>query len=338
MGLRIAVVNSATFGTYTDVLERLAKFGEVKRVSVPKELKGRELASALGGFQVLVVSTNPRYDREFFENNGDVVLLARNGIGLDNIDLQAASDNGVVVTRVPGEVEREAVAELAVALMLDAFRMISQSFTAVRENRWRERSRFIGYELKGKTVGVVGLGNIGKRVAEILSKGFGAKIIGYDPYVNKEGLKGVDVVLTDLETLLKESDIVTLHAPYTDETKHIINSRTIGLMKHGAVLVNTARGGLVDTEALVQALKTGRIRYAALDVVEGDYVDATHPLLQFGNVVVTPHIGAYTYESFVGIDESVAEAVEAVVKGLRPAAVANPEVFQKGVRKLVHNP
>lgn len=338
MRLKIAVVNSPTFSVHTNVIDRLKKIGEVERVTVPKDLRGGGLASALKGFHILVVSTNPRYDREFFEENRDVVLLARNGIGLDNIDLRAASENGVLVTRVPGEVEREAVAELAVALMLDAYRSVSHAFNAVKENRWRERHRFMGYELKGKKVGVVGLGNIGRRVAEILGKGFGAEILGYDPYVDRDSLKDVEVVLTDFETLLRESDIVTLHAPLTDETWHMIDSKAIGLMKQGAMLVNTARGGLVDTQALVEALKAGRIRYAALDVVEGDYVDAGHPLLQLENVVVTPHIGAYTYESMRGIDESVAEAVEAVVKGMRPSTVANPDVFDKGVRTFFHNP
>lgn len=337
MRLRIAIVNSKTFGAYTNVLERLSQIGDVVRLSVAREISGEELASQLKGFQFIVASTNPRYDDEFFKKNTDVVLLARNGIGLDNIDVKAATEHGVIVTRVPGIVEREAVAELAVALMLDAYRFISQAYLAVRENRWRERSRFIGYELKGKTVGVIGLGNIGRRVAEILSMGFQAKILAYDPYVRQEDVKDVAVTLTDLETLLRESDIVTLHAPLTSETHHIIDRKALALMKEGAMIVNTARGGLVDTAALVEALKDGRVRYAALDVVEGDYVDSEHPLLKIENVVITPHIGAYTHESFMGIDDCVAESIEAVVRGERPKNVANPEVYLRGVRVLPHN-
>lgn len=334
---RIAIVNSATFGAYTNVIERLCMTGDVVRLSVPREVRGAELASRLKGFHFIVVSTSPQYDEEFFRENTDVVLLARNGIGLDNIDLGAAAEYGVIVTRVPGEVEREAVAELAVALMLDACRFVTSSYFAVKQNRWRERSRFIGYELRAKTVGIIGLGNIGRRVAEILGMGFGAKILAYDPYVRQEDVKNAGIVLTGLETLLKKSDIVTLHAPLTEETRHIIDAEALALMKKDAILVNTARGALVDTAALVEALRAGRIRYAALDVVEGDYVDSGHPLAQLENVVITPHIGAYTYESFIGIDECVAEAIEAVARGERPKNVANPEVYQKGIRTLSHN-
>ncbi len=334
MSPRIAIVNSSTFGAYTRVLERLSKVGEVVQINVPRDISGKELAFRLRGFQFVVASTNPRYDKEFFSANTDIVLLARNGIGLDNIDVKAATESGVVVTRVPGEVEREAVAELAVALMLDATRSVSAAYIAVREGRWNERGRFIGFELRGKTVGIIGLGNIGRRVAEILSKGFDAKVLAYDPYISEDAAASIGVKLTDLETLLKESDIVTLHAPLTEETRHIINVETIALMKNGSILVNTARGGLVDTGALVEALRSGKLRYAALDVVEGDYVNPQHPLLQFENVVVTPHIGAYTYESFGGIDECVAEAIEAVAKGEMPQHVVNPEVYQERVRKL----
>jgi len=334
---RIAIVNSNTFGAYSKVMERLSLVGEVSRLNVPREIRGAELSSRLKGFQIIVASTNPRYDEEFFKENRDVVLLARNGIGLDNIDVKAATEQGVIVTRVPGIVEREAVAELALALMLDALRSVSAAYFAVRQGKWQERSRFIGYELREKAVGIIGLGNIGRRVAEILSAGFKAKILAYDPYVKKEDVSGIDITLTDLETLLRESDIVTLHAPLNEETYHIIDRKALSMMKKGTILVNTARGGLVDTAALVEALKNKHVRYAALDVVEGDYVDSNHPLLQMENVIITPHIGAYTYESFTGIDECVAETIEAVLKGERPKYVANPEVYLKGTRKLPSN-
>ncbi|MEM0507087.1 MAG: NAD(P)-dependent oxidoreductase [Thermosphaera sp.] len=324
--MKIAVVNSATFGVYTKVLERLSKVGEVVRINVPREVSGEELAAHLKGVQFVIASTTPRYDENFFATNTDVVLVARNGIGLDNIDVMAATESGVIVTNIPGEVEREAVAELTVALMLDAVRSVTESHMAVRRGGWRERSRFIGLELKGKTIGIIGLGNIGKRVAEILSKGFNAKVVAYDPYVSQDAAANLGVELIDLETLFRKSDIVTLHTPLTKETYHIINMHTINLMKDGAILVNTARGGLVETEALFNALKTRKLRYAALDVVEGDYVDLQHPLLQLDNIIITPHIGAYTLESFVGIDECVAEAIEAVARGEKPRNVVNPQV------------
>lgn len=334
VAMKIAIVNSATFGAYTKVLERLSKVGEVVRINVPREVSGEELASHLEGVQFIIASTTPRYDESFFAMNKDVVLLARNGIGLDNIDVVAATESGVIVTSIPGEVEREAVAELTVALMLDAIRSVTASHIAVRRGGWRERSKFIGLELMGKTIGVIGLGNIGKRVAEILSKGFNAKVVAYDPYVPQDAAASVGADLIDLETLLRKSDIITLHTPLTKETHHIINAHTITLMKDGAILVNTARGGLVETEALFDALKAGKLKYAALDVVEGEYVDPQHPLLQLDNVIITPHIGAYTLESFAGIDECVAEAVEAVARGEKPRNVVNPQVYERRVRRL----
>lgn len=330
----IAIVNSDSFGTYTNVIDRLSKVGEVVRLNLPKNISGKELASRLQDFSFIVASTTPRYDSEFFKENKKVILIARNGIGLDNIDLNAATENGVVVTNIPNFIEREAVAELAVALILDAYRFVSESYLAVRENRWRDRGTFVGFELRGKTVGIIGLGNIGRRVAEILLKGFGVKILAYDPYVDKTSLGDLDVQFTDLSTLLRDSDIVSLHAPLTPSTHHIINAETLALMKDGAVLVNTARGGLVDTKALVEALKKGKLRYAALDVVEGDYVDSSHPLMQFRNVLITPHIGAYTRESMASIDECVAESIEAVARGDVPKYVVNREVYDKGPRYL----
>ncbi len=218
MKTNIAVVNSTTFGTHTKIIERLNKIGNITRLNLPRELRGEELALRLKGFHFIIASTTPFYDEEFFRENTDVILLARNGVGLDNIDLKAATENGVIVTRVPGEVEKEAVAELTLALTLDAARSLSTAYLAVRQNRWHERTRFIGLELKGKTIGIIGLGNIGKRVAEIFSKGFGAKVIAYDPYVAQDVAASFGVSLTELETLLKESDIVTLHVTLTRET------------------------------------------------------------------------------------------------------------------------
>ncbi len=331
---RTAIVNSKSFGVHSDALRELERLGEVVRLDLPRDIGGRELAERLRGVHFVIASVTPRYGREFFEHNGDVVLVARHGIGYDNVDVEAATEHGVVVSRVPGHVEREAVAELAIALMLDAARRVSHSFIAVREGRWRDRGRFIGFELRGKKVGVIGLGNIGGRVAEILSKGFGAEVLAYDPYVSEERARSVGARLVGLDTLLRESDAITLHAALTPENYHMLGREEFGKMKDGVVIVNAARGELIDMEALLQALEEGKVGYVAFDVVEGEPIDADHPLLKYENVVITPHIGAYTRESLSGMDEAMVEAIKSVIRGEPPEGIINREVYERGVRRL----
>ncbi|MDK6029145.1 D-isomer specific 2-hydroxyacid dehydrogenase family protein [Ignisphaera sp. 4213-co] len=308
--IRIAIVNSKSFGLYTDAIEKLKKLGIVDRLEVPRDYRGKLLAEKLRGYHVVVASVTPIYDREFFENNQDVVLIVRHGIGYDNIDVKAAEEFGVTVARVPGWREREAVAEHTIALMLSALRYVVQSYEAVKQGRWGDRAKFIAKELSSLTVGVVGLGNIGSRVAEILSKGFGAKIIVYDPYIPRERVEQLSYkYATSLEELARESDIVTLHAPLTNETYHMINRNVLSKMKKGVIIVNTARGELVDEDALCEYLENGTIAAYAADTVEKEPIGPDHKLLKYPNVIITPHIAAYTWESLKGMDEAVVEAI-----------------------------
>ncbi len=333
---RVAIVNSKSFGVrFPEHIERLKALAEVERIEVPRDISGRELAEKLRGFQFVVASVTPFYSREFFEENKDVLLIARHGIGVDNVDLAAATESGVLITRVPGYREREAVAELTVALTLAAVRKVCQACKAVREGRWRDRGSFVGFELRGRTVGIIGLGNIGSRVAEIFSKGFGAKVIAYDPYVSDEWARRYCAEPVDLDTLLRESDIITLHAPLTPETRHMIGRRELEEVKEGVVIINTARGELIDTSALVEALKAGKVGAVALDVVENEPIGADHPLLKFDNVIVTPHIGSYTLEGLKAMGDSVIEAILAVIEGRVPEGLINPEVLERGTRAKV---
>ncbi len=330
---KIAVVNSKSFGVYTDAVERLSRVGEVVRLEVPKDVGGAELAAKLHGVHFVVASVTPRYSREFFERNNSVVMIIRHGIGYDNIDVTAAEEFGVAVSRVPGWREREAVAEHTVALALDALRHVARSYIYVRAGRWSERAKFIGRELPNLTVGVVGFGNIGSRVAEIFRKGFGARVVVYDPYVPPARVKelGCEPV-GKLEELLTQADIITLHAALTPETYHVIDRRGFELMKEGVIIVNTARGELIDGEALVEYLQKGKVGAVALDVVEGEPIGLDHPLLRFENVIVTPHIAAYTYEALRGMDEAV---VEAILNYLSGKPIDGLVVMPKNPRKLV---
>jgi D-3-phosphoglycerate dehydrogenase len=332
--IRIAVVNSKSFGVYTDAIEKLRKLGEVRRIEVPKDYRGKALAEALKGYHFIVASVTPYYDREFFEYNKDVLMIVRHGIGYDNIDVKAAEELGVVVARVPGWVEREAVAEHTIALMLSALRFVVQGNNFVREGRWSERAKLVGKELKNLTVGVIGFGNIGSRVAEILRNGFEAKVLVYDPYVPPEKIKSLGCEPVEkLEDLLRRSDIITLHAVLTPETYHMINEKAFEVMKDGVIIVNTARGELIDTQALIKYIEKGKVAAVALDVVEGEPIGKDHPLLKYNNVIVTPHIAAYTHEALAGMDEAVVKAIESYLQG-KP--IEGLVVYPKNPRRPVN--
>ena len=330
--VKIAIVNSKSFGKYTDALKQLRKIGEVSRIEVPREIPGKELAEKLKGYNFVIASVTPYYTREFFENNEDVIMIIRHGIGVDNIDLRAAEEHGVIVARVPGWREREAVAEHTVALLLSALRMIPQAYFAVKEGRWSDRAKFIGRELNNMTVGIIGFGNIGSRVAEILSKGFGAKIVVYDPYVPKDKVEKLGYKYVEsLRELFSISDVVSLHAILTSETYHMINRELLSEAKRGIIIVNTARGELIDGKALIEAIEKGIVAAAAMDVVEGEPIDSSHPFLKYENIIVTPHIAAYTWEALRGMDEAMVEAIKNYLEGKPIDGIV---VMPKNPRKL----
>ena len=335
---RVAIVNSRSFGVAApEVLEKLREAAQVDFLYVDKNLRGKPLAEELAGYHFIIASVTPVYDREFFENHREVLLIARHGIGYDNIDIEAATNHGVIVTRVPGYKERDAVAELAVALCLNVARKVCLSAEHVREGRWSERGRIVGINITGKTVGIIGLGNIGSRVAEIFTRGFNAKVLAYDPYVSGEYAARFGAELVDLEELLSRSDIVMLHAALTKENYHMIGEKEVEKMKKGVIIINAARGELIDTSALIKGLESGKIGGVGLDVVEGEPIGADHPLLKFKNVIVTPHIGANTTEALKGMDESNAEAILQVIRGEAPLEyIVNKEVFEKGTRAKIH--
>jgi D-3-phosphoglycerate dehydrogenase len=221
-----------------------------------------------------------------------VKIICKQGVGYDSIDIAAAKKHGIVVCRTPG-VNSDAVAELALALGLAAGRRVAEFDRRIRAGQAVPRPDFLAVETEGKTVGVVGVGNIGSRVARKWARAFGARVLGYDPYVAKLECKKVET----LEELLRESDLVTLHVPLTDETRRMIGAREIALMKKTAVLVNTCRGGVVDEGALYAAMKAGHLFGAGLDVWDVEPPPQDHPLLTLPNVIATPHVAGNTFET-----------------------------------------
>lgn len=317
--LRIAIVNSSSFGKYfPEHLERLRLLGQVERFDFPVTIDGRSLAEALQGYNVIIASVKPYFTREFFEHKDHTLLIARHGIGVDNVHLPSAREKGVIVTKVTPWVEREAVAELAIALLLDILRLTHEARQAVYESRWLQRARFVGFEIKDKTVGIIGIGNIGSRVAEILRHGFGAHTIAYDPYLSPQTIRHRSAEPVDLDDLLWQSDIISLNASLNEGNYHMLSHREFGLMKQGVFLVNTARGELIDEDALVAALESGKVSAIGMDVVEGEPIDGSHRLLRYPNVLIVPHIAAYTHESLRLMGEKVVSDVECVARGDLP--------------------
>ncbi|MEM1522562.1 MAG: 2-hydroxyacid dehydrogenase [Thermofilaceae archaeon] len=306
---------------------------ETKRVISQEELI--ELANSLKA-NILIVELE-HVDREVIERVDGLKLVGvcRNDPGR-NVDLEAATERGVPVIYTPGR-NANAVAELTVAVILMLLRKLSSicfklKSGAVRIDSFEDFAKYysdwMGSELYGKTVGIVGLGRIGYRVAEIL-RAFGARILVYDPYVHDERVKSVGGERVDLETLLRSSDIVTLHVPPTEETVNMIGRREIELMKPTAILVNLANPVVVDEDALYDALRRRRIAGAALDVFYEEPVDSSNRFLQLENVVVTPHIGGNTVETIRRHSWMIVEDVLRYLRGERPLHLANPKVWDR---------
>jgi len=245
-------------------------------------------------------------------------VLSKYGIGLDKIDLKAATELKIPVTFCPG-VNHTTVAEHTFGLLIAICRNIVTECNHVKRGEWK---RITGYELAGKTIGIAGLGRIGKEVA-IRARAFGMKVDAFDIYWDEAFAKQHDIKKTDLNTLLNESDVVSLHTNLTDETRHIINRERIAKMKKGAIILNCARGELVDTVAVVEALNSGKLVGYGTDVLEVEPPPADHPLFKCHNAVITPHIGSRTYESVVRQATMAAENLIRLFKGQKALAQAN---------------
>jgi len=332
----IVVCNSSSFGRrFPDHLRRLARLGPVRRVETSPRASGAELARAIGPCRVVVASVAPTYDAAFFAARPDVVLIARHGIGVNNVDLAAATRCGVLVTKVAGVVEREAMAEHTLALMLAVLRRLNDADWAVRSGRWKDRASFVGTELLGATVGVIGCGNIGARVVQILARGFGAKVLVCDPFVSSAVVRRAGGVKTSRDQVVRKASVLSLHCPLTPATRTIISRRVLARMRPGAVLINTARGELLDERAVVAALDAGRLGGLGTDVVAAEPAMPGHPYLDCDNAIVVPHIGAYTEESLRAMGESVTGAVEAALRGRRrPPGLVNGVVWRSPALRL----
>jgi D-3-phosphoglycerate dehydrogenase len=283
-------------------------------VDVKTGMKPEELASVIGQYHGVGVRSASKIKADTLANPGKLKIIGRAGVGVDNIDVKAATEKGILVINTP-QGNAAAAAELAIGLMFALARKIPQASASMKKGEW-EKKKFMGAEIAGKTLGVVGLGNIGRQAAE---RGVGLKmnVIGYDPFPPKQLPAGVKQAT--LDEVIAKSDFITLHVPLTAETKNLFGAETFAKMKKGSYLINCARGGVVDEGAVLEALSSGQLAGAALDVFGKEPPDPA-PLFQHENLIASPHLGASTREA----QEKVAiELAEVFVGFLKDGIVRN---------------
>ncbi len=291
-------------------LDRLDEMPDVT-YEMKTGLSQEELYAILPGYDALIIRSGTKATAEVLAAGTNLVVVGRAGIGVDNVDIAAATRHGIIVMNTP-TANSIATAEQTMALMLAVSRHTAVGHESLKKKEWR-RSEFVGTQLHGKTLGIVGFGKIGRLVAE-RAKAFGMAVLAYDPYISEEVGRQAGVLLVDLDDLLAESDYVTLHTALLPETNQMINASTLNAMKDGAVLINCARGKLIDEEALAAALTSGKLKAAALDVYSSEPPPQDNPLIGLPNVLHTPHLGASSVEAQ---REVATQIVEQVVDALR---------------------
>ncbi|MBI4277436.1 MAG: hydroxyacid dehydrogenase [Armatimonadetes bacterium] len=324
---RIAVTATEDFPVEMAVVHHvLGELGEISVVPMPfRPLAPDEVEHFTHEFrEVDAVLLRPGiFSRPLLEAARRLRIIAVHGAGVDQVDVVAATECGIVVTNAPGA-NANAVAELTLGLILSLLRGIPEADRRVRlQGQWGE-ARIVGRELRGRTVGLLGLGAVGRRVAA-LARAFGARTITYDPYID-QAAAGPDVQLVDLETVLRESDVISLHMPLTPETQGMVSAASFPQMKPGVVLVNAARGGVIDEAALLEALERGHVAGAALDVLAEEPPVSRPALFDHPRVIVTPHMGGSTVESLDHVARVAAEEIARCLRGETLRHVVNPQV------------
>ena len=272
-----------------------------------------ELLSIVKDYQVILVRSRTKITREVIQAASNAKIIARAGVGLDKIEVTAAEDKGIRVINAP-EAAINAVSELTVGNMISLARSIPLADSEMKRGKWIKKN-LMGTELSGKYLGIVGVGNIGRNVGRI-AKALRMNLIGYDPYpIDRDYIKEVGLIVTDLNTLVQSADFITCHVPLLEETKHLFNAELISNMKSTAYIINASRGGVIDETALYNALCNGNIAGAALDVFETE-PPLNNPLIGLSNVICTPHIGAQTKEAQELTSIVIAEKIIQIIRGV----------------------
>lgn len=294
---------------------------------IPAQCKTEEeVIAACKDADALIVQYAP-ITRRVIEALERCRVIARYGVGVDTVDLEAATDHGIYVANVPDYCVDE-VSEQAVAFVLACARKIPLLEKSVRAGTWDFTVARPVHRIRGQKLGIVGLGRIGRRVA-LNARALGMEVLAYDPYLTQEVFTQHQAKAVNFEDLLRESDFVSIHAPLNSETYHMFGEGEFRQMKTSAFLINTARGGIVDREALYQGVRKGEIAGAAMDVLEVEPIDSDDPLLELPNIIITPHTSWYSEEAFVELKTKVAQEVVRVLKGQLPRSLVNPQVIQR---------
>ncbi len=311
----------------------VARLREAGDVEVATGLSSEELKRKVAGVDALVVRSETKVTAEVLAAAPRLRVVGRAGVGVDNIDIEAATRRGVVVLNAPTG-NTIAAAEHTVAMMLCLVRNIPRADRSMHEGRW-DRKAFTGTELREKTLGLLGLGKIGFEVARIGAQGLQMRVIADDPLVSRERAEQAGAALVDFETLLREADILSVHVPLTDKTRGAIGAAELARMKQGARLVNVARGGIIDEAALADAVRSGHIAGAAIDVFTAEPIAADNPLLGVPEIVLTPHLGASTAEAQVSVATDVADQIVHFLAGGGPRYAVNlPPITPEELSRL----
>ena len=295
------------------------------RVTAPGNMSREDTIAALADADAMIIRSSTKADAALLEAAPKLKAIARAGVGVDNVDLDAATAKGIVVMNTPGG-NTISTAEYTFGLMLSLARNIPQGDASLRAGNW-DRKSFSGVELRGKTLGIIGLGRIGREVGK-RAAAFEMQVIGYDPFVDEETAQQANITKVDtLDDLYAQSDFITLHSVITDETRGMINTESIAKMKQGVCIINAARGALINDNDLAQAIASGQVGGAALDVYASEPPPADHPLVGLKNVISTPHLAASTSDAQVNVAVEAAELIRDALLHGRYANVVNQDVL-----------
>ncbi|MDQ6631633.1 MAG: hydroxyacid dehydrogenase [Verrucomicrobiota bacterium] len=317
---------------YRDIgLSVLAEHPHISQ-TVFKEHRKQIGADQIGDAQGVIVLT-PSVTAESVANSENLLVMARFGVGYDSVDVNACTAADVLVTITTGAVDRP-VAEAAIGWMIALSHNVHIKDKLVRSGQWDERSKYMGRELRDRTLGVIGLGGIARKTIELL-RAFGMKQpLAFDPFATEEMAAKSCARLVSLEELLKQSDFISIHCPLTEKTRNLIAARELAMMKTDAYLLNTARGGIVDEDALYDALKNNRIAGAALDCFAQEPITAPSRFAELDNVLLAPHSIAWTDELFRDIGHAACQVMVDLSLGKKPNGVLNPELFARKSFKI----
>lgn len=313
------LVTATNYSTYCNAAKALLEENGVEVIenSYGRPMTREELLTVVGDIDGVIVGVDT-WNEEIFAHAPKLRAMARFGVGVDNIDLAAAKAYGIQVTNAKG-MNSNPVAELTVGLILSTLRNVPAFNASIREGKW---DRFMGRDLAGMTVGLLGFGDIAQRVAKKLS-GFDVSICAYDLHPNLEKARELNVEMISMEETLHRADVVCMHLPSLPATHHIMDARTFGMMKDGSYFINTARGALVDETALAQALRSGKLTAAAIDVFDQEPVRRDNPLFALPNLFATPHTAAETYDTYHNVGLATARQLLDVFAGKKPNNLLN---------------